>query len=181
MRKPWTRLPDSQWIAIKAAYETDPSRPSPEQLAKIYGVDRTTIDKRARAQSWTRKDSLAIATIKALENENDAIVAKTTANVAAQLTQHLSDSLQPWIEKQKTQHLKNQIRRSKLALKQVDTFLAPGPVLSPKDSQFVAKTAETWDTIARRNLGLNDMSPVAGSLNLQILTNHSAVQISPRE
>jgi len=178
-RKSWTSLPDSEWIKIRAAYESDPSRPKPQLLAKLYGIHRTTINNRCRAEGWTRRDSLAIATVKAVESQNNAIVEAATANVTKALTQQLTDSLQPWLEKQKTRHIRAQVKRSAIALKQLDRHIKPDVDLAPKESQFIAKAAETWDNIARRNLGLTDGTVGAGSLNLNILTNHSAVQINP--
>ncbi len=182
-RKGWTKLSDTEWRRIQASYENDPDRPTLDSLAAVYGIDSSTVCKRAKTQSWTRNDSLAIRTINRIKEENNAIVEQTTANVAQQLSQHLTDSLQPWIEREKARHLKNQVKRSKLALTQLDQHIDKEIKLSPKDSSFIAKTAETWDNIMRRTLGMNDSVPAGTSLTLNVLTNDAAVQVksSPNE
>jgi len=171
--------PKSEWVKIKAVWETAPDKPTFRALAKIYGFDRTTIQQRAKREGWQRKDSLALATVRAVENESKTIVAETAAIVGKQLRADLQNSLAPWLEREKAKHVRTQVHRAKRALKQIDSHVQPTVSLSPKDSAFIARAADQWDTIARRNLGMNDGSPTAGSLNLNILTNHSAVQINP--
>jgi len=178
-KRKYTLLPETDWLKIRAVWETAPDKPTFGSLAKIYGVHRTAIGLRAKSEAWTRKDSLALATIKAVNNQSNAIVEQTAAHVAKELKQNLADTLQPWLEREKTKHIKTQIKRSKIALRQLDRHIKPDVSLAPKESQFVAKAADTWDNIARRNLGLTDGTVGAGSLNLNILTNHSAVQINP--
>ncbi len=178
MPKAWKQLSTLDWQQIRLAYENDPQRPTMQTLATQYGIDNSTVSKYARAQKWQRKDSLAIATIESVKNANAAIVEQTTANVTRHLAQQLTDSLAPWIEREKTRHIKAQVKRSKLALKQLDdNHLKPEIILNPKDSSFVAKTAETWDNIMRRSLGMNDSVPTGTGLTLNVLTNHAAVQV----
>ncbi len=176
-RKGWNRLSDQEWLKIKAAYEADPTHPSCDELGQTYGIDGSTVNKRAKAESWRRLDGLALATIKRVENANTAIIEATAANVTEQLTKHLSDTLQPWIEREKVKHIRTQVKRSKLALKQLDAHIDTALTLTPKDSSFIAKTADTWDNIMRRNLGMSDGAAPAGSLTLNVLTNHAAVQV----
>lgn len=180
-RKAWRALSTLEWQQIRLAYENDPAKPSMQSLADTYGIDISTVSKYSRAQKWQRSDALAIATIENVKNANAAIVEQTTANVAKQLTQHLTDTLQPWLEREKVKHLRTQIHRSKRALKQLDSHIDPAISLTPKDSSFVAKTAETWDNIMRRSLGLNDASPAGTALTLNVLTNHAAVQVKANE
>lgn len=178
-KRKYILTPNSEWLKIRAVWESDPTRPTFRSLAKAYGIDKTTISKHAKAESWTRRDSLALATINAVQNDSKALVERTAATVTDRLSKQIADTLEPWLAKEKTRHIRSQIKRSKTALSQLDQHISKDSLLSPKDSSFIAKSAETWDTIARRNLGINDASPTAGSLNLNILTNHSAVEIKP--
>lgn len=179
MPKAWKQLSPPEWQAIRLAYETDPKHPNFTTLSKPHNISHSTVAKRAKAEQWCRQDALALATIQRVQNANSAIVEQTAAKVSAQLAQQLSDSLQPWLEREKTKHVRSQIKRAKIALKQLDAHISPDIALAPKDSSFIAKSAETWDTIARRNLGLNDNTLPAGGLSLSILTNHAAVQVKP--
>jgi len=178
-RKSRVELPPETWRKIQAAYELDPSHPTLDHLGRVYGVTESTVCKRARRESWHRKDSLAVQTIQAIERDNKAIVERTAATVTDRLTKQIADTLEPWIAKEKTRHIRTQVKRSKIALAQLDQHINRDSLLSPKDSSFIAKTADTWDQIMRRNLGLTDGTVGTGSLNLNILTNHSAVQINP--
>lgn len=180
-RKGWKQLPQEAWLKIRASYENDPNRPTLVQLAKAFDVHSSTICLRAKAEKWHRNGDLALAVINSVENSSDAIVAQTTASVANQLTKHLNETLQPWLEKEKTRHIRTQVRRSKLALSQLDQHISKHISLSPKDSSFVAKTAETWDNIMRRSLGMNDSQPVGTNLTLNVLTNHAAVKVESNE
>ncbi len=177
MPKQWIQLSPLEWQQIRAAYEHDPKRPNMCQLARQYGISNSTISKRIKEESWNRHDALALATIKRVKEANTDIVEQTAANVTAQLTKHLTDSLQPWIEREKVRHVRTQTKRAKLALRQLDYHIKPDLVLNPKDSSFIAKTAETWDNIMRRSLGMNDNVPTGTGLTLNVLTNHAAVQV----
>ncbi len=177
MPQAYKLLSHLDWKAIRLAYETDPTHPTATSLALKYGIDQSTVAMHKRKEHWQRSDALALATIKRVENDSNAILEQTTANVTAQLTKHLSDTLQPWIEREKVKHVRTQTRRAKLALRQLDHHIKPDLVLNPKDSSFIAKTAETWDNIMRRSLGMNDNVPTGTGLTLNVLTNHAAVQV----
>jgi len=171
------------WAKVRAHYEaTDATCLA---LAKTYGLGRSTITKKAKAENWQRNNALAKTTIRELENQTTLAVREVAAEHAIALRKQISDGLAAWCERERKRHVKAQVIRSKRALTRLDTLgelNAHGePNLEPKDEHFLAKSVETYDTIIRRNLGMENAGQAQSSLNLNILTNHSAVQITPKQ
>lgn len=172
-------LGDDTWRKIRVAYETEEQKPTPIQLARRFNCSLSAIQKHAWKGKWVRFDSLAKMAVNSISHGQEQIVQAVTNNVHATLAAQLEKSLAPWLEREKTKHLKNQILRMKKSFKRIDNFTTANPDLTPKDESFIAKSIETYDTVARRNLGLTDGSVPQSTLSLNILTNHAAVAIAP--
>jgi hypothetical protein len=180
-KRRYRSLTDSEWTKVRIHYENDQQRPSLESLARFYDISESNILKRKAREKWQRKEPLAIIADKALEQNAKDVVTE----IAQKFRSDLAKDLQPFLEREKSKHIRSQIKRSKAAFKRLDklaTTTESNPQqFTPKNDAFIAKTADTWDQIMRRNLGLSDGTVPNGALQLNILTNHSAVQIAPRK
>lgn len=172
-------LGDDTWRKIRVAYETEEGKPSAPTLAKRFNCSRSVIEKRVVKEKWNRFDSIASLAIRRVQQQSEQIAEQVASNVSLNLASQMEKSLAPWLEREKTRHLKNQILRMKKSFRRIDNFTAQNPDLTPKDESFIAKSIETYDTVARRNLGLTDGSVPQSTLSLNILTNHSSVSLAP--
>jgi len=180
-KRPCRFLPPEVWRQIRYAYEQDEDKPSPALLSSRFNASRSAIEKRAWSEKWTRFDTFGKKTMQRLSEQNEQIIETATANVSRSIQAQIEKSLAPWLEREKTKHLKSQIKRARLSLKRIDDLTATSKPFTPKDESFIAKSVSDWDNIARRNLGLTDGTVPTGGLSLNILTNHSTVAIKANE
>jgi hypothetical protein len=85
--------------------------------------------------------------------------------------------LQPWIEREKAEHVKRIVTIAKRGFQRIEKIWDENAVPEARTESLVAATLDKHDTIIRRNLGMNEAPPAEPALNLNILTNHSAVQL----
>ncbi|PYK69392.1 MAG: hypothetical protein DME45_02410 [Verrucomicrobia bacterium] len=94
-------------------------------------------------------------------------------------TQVIAD-LQPWIEREKAQHIKRAVRMAKRGFERIERLWDERDVADSKaESLGVAATLDKQDAIIRRNLGMNETSAGWCSLKLHVLTGGRTI-ISPQ-
>jgi uncharacterized protein YjcR len=147
----FVHLPNETWQQIKAGYAAGVGL---REIARKMNVPEGTVLSRAKREGWTQqiKDAQAIAL------QSNAIT--PLQSIAA-------------VMQERGQRYRERVAGvSERVVGHVES-MDPDEILS-RSAQF-----EKIDTIARRTFGLNDVTPSSGALNLNVLTNHSAIQILP--
>ena len=85
--------------------------------------------------------------------------------------------LKPWIEREKAEHIRRIVAIAKRGFQRIEKIWDENAVPEARTESLVAATLDKHDTIIRRNLGMNEAPSGQGALNLNILTNHSAVKV----
>jgi len=137
------------WQQIKAAYAAGIGL---REIARNMNVPEGTVLSRAKREGWTQqiKDAQAIAL-----QSNAITPLQSIAAVMQERGQRYRERV-AGISERVVGHVES---------------MDPEEILA-RSGQF-----EKIDTIARRTFRLDDVPPSQGCLNLNILTNHSAVQI----
>ena len=78
--------------------------------------------------------------------------------------------LQPWIEREKAEHIKRIVAIAKRGFRRIEKLLDETEVADSKAESLAAATLDKHDVIIRRNLGMNETSAGSCSLNLHVLT-----------
>lgn len=170
--------PDQEWARIRARYETAAPRIGLRSLAAEYNISESTVMKRAARDGWkqaAQQVASARKIVAAATDEAIQLAAKDAAQLAAA---SIVDQLQPWIEKEKVEHIKTQVARAKRNLSRLDRYVIDEALLGPKEEAQYAKSIDIFDGVTRRNLGMNDGTSFNGSLSVNILTRQAAVQVT---
>jgi hypothetical protein len=145
------RLSKQTWEQIKNAYASGIGL---REIARKMNVPEGTVLARAKREGWTQqiKDAQAIAL------QSNAITPTPLQSIAA-------------VMQERGERYRERIAGvSERVVSHVEA-MCPDEILT-RSAQF-----EKIDTISRRNFGLNEALPSQGSLSLNILTNHSLVQV----
>jgi len=78
--------------------------------------------------------------------------------------------LQPWIEREKAEHIKRIVAIAKRGFERIEKVWDENQASSPKEESLAAATLDKHDAIIRRNLGMNETSAGSCSLNVAVLT-----------
>lgn len=170
--------PPDHWTKLRVHYETDRNRISLRQLADHYGMPHGSVIRRAAAETWRRKGELFHQAKSELDQIAQEAISEAKSELRAEIKQSAKDELQPWIEKRKRAHIKSLVTLGERGVARVRKMMRDQVPTDSKDESFKAKTAETWDTIIRRNLGMSDSGGLSGSLSLNILTGSAAIQVN---
>jgi len=141
------------WQQIKAAYAAGIGL---RQIARKMNVPEGTVLARAKREGWTQQIAAAKQAI-ALSQSNAITPLQSIAAVMQERAERYRERI-AGVSERVVGHVES---------------MDPDEILS-RSAQF-----EKIDTIARRTFGLNDAPPSQGCLNLNILANHSAVQVVP--
>lgn len=129
------------------------------------GISEGTVLSRAKREGWTQQ----IARAKLIQRPELAReLAKPDAINAITPLQSVAITMQQRGER----YTERMAGVSERVLPHLET-------LPPSEPLDKARNVEQYDRWSRRNYGLDSMPPSGGSLNLNILCNHSAVQIVP--
>jgi hypothetical protein len=79
--------------------------------------------------------------------------------------------LQPWIEREKAEHIKRAVAMGKRGYERIDRMWDENALLEVRDESLAATTLEKHDAIIRRNLGMNGTGDSSGSLSLNVLAS----------
>src|SRR6476646_1466969 len=78
--------------------------------------------------------------------------------------------LQPWIEREKAEHVKRAVRMAKRGFERIERLWDEREAADCKAESLTAATLDKHDAIIRRNLGMTETSAGSSSLNLHVLT-----------
>lgn len=180
IRTKWVFRSDSEWQRIRANYETAQPPIPLRALAKQEAIPVSTMLKRSAREGWKQPRGIIQRTRNALVQATDEAIHLAVQDAAKATAASLVDQLQPLIEKEKAEHIKTQIIRSKGHLSRLDSFLKRKRPLEPKDESYLSKAITTHVQDLRRTLGMNEGSGLGGSLSIQVLTNQAAVQVTQK-
>jgi hypothetical protein len=145
------RLSKDTWDQIKAGYAAGIGL---RELARKMHVPEGTVLARAKREGWTQQ----------IEAAKQAI-ASTQSNAITPL-----QSIAAVMQERGERYRERVAGVSERVVGHVES-MDPDEILT-RSAQF-----EKIDTIARRTFGLNEVPPTQGSLSLNVLTNHSVVQV----
>lgn len=168
---------DQEWARIRARYETAEPRIGLRECAKEYGLSASTVLKRSAREGWkqaAQQVASARKIVASATHEAIQIAAKDAAKLAAA---SIVDQMQPWIEKEKVEHIKAQVARSKRNLARLDRYTAEDELLGPKEESHYAKSIDIFDSITRRTLGMGESDGSNGALSVRVLTGGAAVEV----
>lgn len=182
-------LSQLEWHSIRLRYES--SDISHRDLAKELGISYSTLSKRSMREKWSQSAALVHQARSDLAAKTVIALESATSLAADMAAKQLVDELQPWIAEQKAKQIKRAIARSTKAQERLDGIAEGYTVLDkdgepveltpgPKEESFLAAAEEKYDSIIRRNLGMNEGSGLGGSLSIQVLTNQAYVQVSQK-
>ena len=156
-----SRLSAAEWEQIKTAYASGLGL---RELARNACIPAGTVLARAQRQGWTQQ----IAQAKLIQRPGLAReLAKPDAIGAITPWQSAAITLQQRAE-----------RYSERMAGISETILPHLEAMDAADILEHAPKVEMTDRWSRRNFGLDDRSPSGGILNLAVLTNQAAIQIS---
>ena len=154
------RISKETWEQIKTAYASGIGL---RELARNMEVPAGTILARAKRERWTQQ----IAAAKLIERPHLAReIAKPHAINAITPMQSVVAVMQ-----ERGEHYRERMADVS------DKVVGHLETMEPDEILRRAPQLERFDTVARRTFGLNDVTSSQGCLSLNILTNHSLVQV----
>ena len=166
-------LNEQKWADVRLEYETSTERPTLRELADKHQISRSTIFKRAAREKWKQNAILAEATTKQIDRKMEAATSEAAQLVAKQVV----EDLQPWIQREKAEHIKRAVAMGKRGFERIEKLWEKAEPKDAKNESFAAATLERHDGIVQRNLGMGEGS-TPGTLNLNILAGgRAAIQI----
>jgi hypothetical protein len=159
-----------EWAQLRLEYETSSARPTLRELADQHAVPRSTIFKRAAREKWKQNAALVEATRKQIVKKMEARMEIATTEAADLAAKQFMAELQPWIEREKAEHIKQIVAIAKRGFRRIEKLWDETEVADSKAESLAAATLDKHDAIIRRNLGMNETSAGSCSLNLHVLT-----------
>jgi hypothetical protein len=135
------------------------------EIARNMNVPEGTVLARAKRESWTQQ--IAAAKIADRPELAKQIVKSDAINAITPM-----QSVAAVMEERGERYRERIAGVSEKVVGHVERL--PADEILTRSAQL-----EKIDTVARRTFGLNDVTPSSGALNLNVLTNHSAIQILP--
>ena len=172
-------LNQREWADVRLEHETSSARPTLRQLAERYCISRSTIFKRAARENWKQNAAVVEAARKQIVQKMEAKMEAATSELAQVAVEEVVEQLQPWIEREKAEHTRRIVAIAKRGFRRIEKIWDENAIPEARVESLVAATLDKHDTIIRRNLGMNEAPPVQPALNLNILANHTAVQVVP--
>jgi uncharacterized protein YjcR len=145
------RLSNDTWQQIKAGYAAGIGL---REIARKMNVPAGTVLARAKREGWTQQIAAAKQAIAPMQS-NAITPLQSIAAVMQERGERYRERI-AGVSERVAGHVES---------------MAPDEILS-RSAQL-----EKIDSIARRTFGLNEALPSQGALNLNVLANHSAVQI----
>jgi hypothetical protein len=169
-----------EWAQLRLEYETSAERPTLRELADKHGLSRSTIFKRAARERWKQNAALVEATRKQIVEKLEAKMETATTEVAQLVAAQVIAELQPWIEREKAEHIKRAVRMATRGFERIERLWDEQEAADCKAESLAAATLDKHDAIIRRNLAMNEASAGSCSLNLHVLTGGRTI-ISPQQ
>jgi len=159
-----------EWDEVRLDYETDLARPTLRELADKHGVSRSTIFKRAAREDWKQNAAVVETMRKQIVKKMEARMEIATTEAADLAAKQFMAELQPWIEREKAEHIKRIVAIAKRGFRRIEKLWDENAVPEAREESLAAATLDKHDAIIRRNLGMNETSAGSCSLNLHVLT-----------
>ncbi len=154
------------WPALRAEYEQSGRVVTHAYLAQRENIPVQTIAKRSMREGWRKQQQIVAKAFSDLEKTVDERV-----------NARLREELAPWIDRHKTQFIKSTYSVASNGLKRARAYQRSKSQVEPREEANISKAAESYHRIGAAVLGLNNGSAVSGPLQVNILTNRSAVQV----
>lgn len=183
-------LTSEQWRLARIEFESGDQQMTLTKVAAIFQTSLSSVQKRSSKEKWSKGQAIIQDARKQLQQATNDALATAAVKTGEKMAERLMKELQPWIEQEKRSHIKRALRRSKRGLKRLDRVSEGYQVYDakteslvtcqtgPKDEMQIAQAEDKYDSIIRRNLGMNDSTGLGGSLSVNVLTNQAAVQVS---
>ena len=162
-------LNEQEWDEVRLEYETSPERPSLRQLADEHDVSVSTVFKRAAREKWKHNATLVEAAKKQIIEKVDASLEAATTEAAQVAVKEMMAQLQPWIEREKAEHIKRAVSMAIRGFERIETLWDENALPEPRAESLAAATLDKHDAIIRRTLGMNGAQGGSGTLNLDVL------------
>lgn len=158
-----------EWANLRLEYETSSARPTLRELADKHGVSRSTIFKRAARERWKQNATIVDAARKQIVEKMEARLQAGITEVAQLTAKQVMAELQPWIEREKAEHIKRIVAIAKRGFRRIEKLWDENAVPEARAESLAAATLDKHDAIIRRNLGMNETQGGSGTLNLDVL------------
>ena len=158
-----------EWANLRLEYETSSSRPTLRELADQHAVPRSTIFKRAAREKWKQNAAFVEATRKQIVEKMEARMEIATTEAADLAAKQFMAELQPWIEREKAEHIKRIVAIAKRGFRRIEKLWDENAVPEAREESLAAATLDKHDAIIRRTLGMNGAQGGSGTLNLDVL------------
>ncbi len=152
-------LTEQEWADVRLEYEAGADKPSLRELADKHQISCSTIFKRAARERWKQNAALVEATRKQIVKKMEAKMDAATSEAAELVAKQVVESLQPWIEREKSEHIRRAVAMGKRGFERIGKLWDTEEPIDPKQESLTASSLDKHDEIIRRNLGMNDGEP----------------------
>ena len=167
-----------EWDEVRLEYETSWERPTLRQLADKHRLSRSTVFKKAAREHWKQNAAVVETMRKQIVEKMEARMEIATTEAADLAAKQFMTELQPWIEREKAEHVQRVVRIVKRGFQRIEKTWDENPVPEARAESLVASALDKHDAIIRRNLGMNETQGGSGSLNLDVLVGGGRVIVS---
>jgi len=169
-----------EWDEVRLEYETSRERPTLRQLADKHRLSRSTVFKKAAREHWKQNAAVVETMRKQIVKKMEARMEIATTEAADLAAKQFMAELQPWIEREKAEHIKRIVAIAKPGFRRIEKLWDETEVADSKAESLAAATVDKHDAIIRRNLGMNETSAGSCSLNVHVLTGGRRI-ITPQQ
>jgi hypothetical protein len=159
-----------EWDEVRLEYETSRERPTLRQLANKHRLSRSTVFKKAAREDWKQNATVVETMRKQIVKKMEARMEIATTEAADLAAKQFMAELQPWIERERVEHIKRIVAIAKRGFRRIEKLWDETEVADSKAESLAAATLDKHDSIIRRNLGMNETPAGSCSLNLHVLT-----------
>ena len=152
------------WGGLRAEYESTGRRCSLRYLAEREGIPISTMFTRSKRECWIKHQQIAKQAVRNVANKAQLAI--------------VEDKLAPWIEHEKAKFIKQTYHVAKRGVSRVAKHQKANPQPDARDEANMAKALESLTRVGRLSLGLSDGTAPTGTLNFQMLSNKTAIQIT---
>ena len=158
-----------EWDEVRLEYETSRERPTLRQLADKHRLSCSTVFKKAAREHWKQNAALVEATRKQIVEKMEARLQAEITEVAQLAAKQVMAELQPWIEREKAEHVRQAVTMAKRGFRRIEKLWDENEIPEVRTESLAAATLDKHDAIIRRNLGMNETQGGSGTLNLDVL------------
>jgi hypothetical protein len=159
-----------EWDEVRLEYETSPDRPTLRQLADKHRLSRSTVFKKAAREHWKQNAAVVETMRKQIVKKMEARIEIATTEAADLAAKQVMAELQPWIEREKAEHVRRAVRMAKRGFERIERLWDEQEAADCKSESLTAATLDKHDAIIRRNLGMNESPGGSCFLNVAVLT-----------